>query len=88
MEGPVGPATYVDEDHTIGKAQMKYFATVKDQTYEIDIEHHGRITVDGVELTADMQLVEADTSTRCWSTTPRTRSSSTRRSKGATSTAC
>ena len=37
---------------------MKYFATVNDQTYEIDIDHHGRITVDGIELTADLKLVE------------------------------
>ena len=36
---------------------MKYFATVDDQTYEIDIDHQGRITVDGVEMTADMRLV-------------------------------
>ncbi len=40
-----------------GPAQddMKYFATVNDQTYEIDIDHHGRVTVDGMELAADMQ---------------------------------
>jgi len=37
---------------------MKYFATINDQTYEIDIDHHGRVTVDGVELTADLKLVE------------------------------
>jgi biotin carboxyl carrier protein len=36
---------------------MKYFATVNDQVYEIDIDHHGRVTVDGAELAADMQLV-------------------------------
>lgn len=36
---------------------MKYFATVNDQVYEIDIDHHGHVTVDGVELLADMQLV-------------------------------
>ena len=36
---------------------MKYFATVSDQVYEIDIDHHGRVTVDGVELAADMRLV-------------------------------
>lgn len=36
---------------------MKYFATVNDQTYEIDIDHHGRVTVDGVELAADMKQV-------------------------------
>jgi biotin carboxyl carrier protein len=37
---------------------MKYFATVNDQTYEIDIDHHGRVTVDGVEMAADLRLVE------------------------------
>jgi biotin carboxyl carrier protein len=37
---------------------MKYFATVNDQTYEIDIDHHGRVTVNGIELTADLKLVE------------------------------
>jgi biotin carboxyl carrier protein len=36
---------------------MKYFATVNDQVYEIDIDHHGRVTVDGNELAAEMQLV-------------------------------
>ena len=36
---------------------MKYFATVNDQTYEIDIDHHGRVTIDGQELSADMRLV-------------------------------
>jgi biotin carboxyl carrier protein len=36
---------------------MKYFATVNDQVYEIDIDHHGRVTVDGRELSADMKLV-------------------------------
>ncbi len=36
---------------------MKYFATVNDQTYEIDIDHHGRVSVNGVELDADMRLV-------------------------------
>lgn len=36
---------------------MKYFATIEDRTFEIDIDHHGRITVDGVELAADMKLV-------------------------------
>jgi biotin carboxyl carrier protein len=37
---------------------MKYFANVNDHTYEIDIDHHGRVTVDGVELAADLKLVE------------------------------
>lgn len=36
---------------------MKYFATINDQTYEIDIDHHDRVTVNGVELAADMKLV-------------------------------
>ena len=36
---------------------MKYFATVNDQTCEIDIDHQGRITIDGVEIAADMKLV-------------------------------
>lgn len=36
---------------------MKYFATVNDQVYEIDIDHHGRVTVDGHEMAADMRLV-------------------------------
>ncbi len=36
---------------------MKYFATVEDQTYEIAIDHHGRITVDGVEQAAEMVSV-------------------------------
>lgn len=36
---------------------MKYFATVNEQTYEIDIDHHGRLTIDGTEMAADMRLV-------------------------------
>jgi biotin carboxyl carrier protein len=36
---------------------MKYFVTVHDQVYEIDIDHHGRVTVDGAVLAADMRLV-------------------------------
>lgn len=36
---------------------MKYFATINDLTYEIDIDHHGRVTADGQELAADMKLV-------------------------------
>lgn len=36
---------------------MKYFVTAHDQVYEIDIDHHGRVTVDGAELAADMRLV-------------------------------
>ena len=36
---------------------MKYYATVNDQTYEIDIDHQDRITVDGQEMAANMRLV-------------------------------
>jgi biotin carboxyl carrier protein len=36
---------------------MKYYTTVNDQTYEIDIDHQGRITVDGQEMAANMRLV-------------------------------
>jgi biotin carboxyl carrier protein len=36
---------------------MKYYATVDGQTYEIVIEGRGRITVDGVEMVADMRPV-------------------------------
>lgn len=38
---------------------MKYFATVNELVYEIDIDHHGRVTVDGEEMGADMRLVGA-----------------------------
>ncbi len=38
---------------------MKYFATIEDQTYEIAIDHPGRVTVDGVELAADMEPIDA-----------------------------
>ncbi len=34
---------------------MKYFATVDGVTYEISVEAHGRVLVDGVELAADMR---------------------------------
>jgi pyruvate carboxylase subunit B len=34
---------------------MKYFATVDGMTYEISVEPHGRVVVDGVELAADMR---------------------------------
>jgi biotin carboxyl carrier protein len=34
---------------------MKYSATVDGVTYEISVEPHGRITVDGAELMADMR---------------------------------
>jgi len=36
---------------------MKYFATVEGQTHEIAIDRPGQITVDGVDLAVDMQLV-------------------------------
>jgi len=36
---------------------VKYFATINERTFQIDIDHHGRITVDGVEMLADMQAV-------------------------------
>ncbi|PKO22066.1 MAG: acetyl-CoA carboxylase biotin carboxyl carrier protein subunit [Chloroflexi bacterium HGW-Chloroflexi-1] len=36
---------------------MKYFASVEGRTYEIAIDHHGQITVDGVAMAADMQPV-------------------------------
>ncbi len=34
---------------------MKYYATIGDQTYEIAVDRHGRIVVDGIELTSDMK---------------------------------
>jgi biotin carboxyl carrier protein len=36
---------------------MKYYATVGGQVYEISIEHPDRISVDGVEISADMRPV-------------------------------
>jgi biotin carboxyl carrier protein len=36
---------------------MKYFVTVDDQTYEISVEGTGQITIDGVDVTADMQRI-------------------------------
>ena len=36
---------------------MKYYATVNDETYEIAIDHQGRISVDGQEMSANMRLV-------------------------------
>jgi biotin carboxyl carrier protein len=36
---------------------MKYYATVDNQTYEISVEGVGRILVDGVDVTADMQRI-------------------------------
>lgn len=37
---------------------MKYYATIGEQTYEIVIDQHGRIGVDGIEMTADMKAVD------------------------------
>jgi hypothetical protein len=36
---------------------MKYIATVDDQTYEIEINTDGEITLDGRRLTMDLQSV-------------------------------
>jgi len=36
---------------------VKYYATVSGQVYEISIDHPDRISVDGVELAADMRPV-------------------------------
>ena len=36
---------------------MKYYATIGDQTYEIAIDHHGCIVIDGIELAVDMKAV-------------------------------
>jgi biotin carboxyl carrier protein len=36
---------------------MKYYATIGEQTYEIAIDHHGRIVIDGIELVADMKAI-------------------------------
>ena len=36
---------------------MKYFATVDGQTFEIAIDHHGRIMIDGVEFAVDMKAI-------------------------------
>jgi biotin carboxyl carrier protein len=36
---------------------MKYYATIGEQTYEIAIDHHGRIMIDGIELAADMRTI-------------------------------
>jgi biotin carboxyl carrier protein len=36
---------------------MKYYVTVSDQVYEISIDHPDRISVNGVELCADMRPV-------------------------------
>lgn len=36
---------------------MKYFASIDDETWEIEIDDQGRITIDGVEVSTDMKLV-------------------------------
>lgn len=36
---------------------MKYFATINEHTYEITIEPGGRISVDGVEFSADLRAI-------------------------------
>ncbi len=36
---------------------MKYYATVNDHTYEIVIEHHDRILVDGIEYNVDLKAI-------------------------------
>jgi biotin carboxyl carrier protein len=36
---------------------VKYFSTIGDRVYEVEIGAHGRITVDGQEMVADMRLV-------------------------------
>jgi biotin carboxyl carrier protein len=36
---------------------MRYYATVGEHTYEISIDHHGRIMIDGTELAVDMKAV-------------------------------
>jgi biotin carboxyl carrier protein len=36
---------------------VKYFATIDNQTYEINVEGSGKITVDGVDVTSDMQRI-------------------------------
>jgi biotin carboxyl carrier protein len=36
---------------------VKYFATIDNQTYEISVEGSGKITVEGVDVTSDMQRI-------------------------------
>jgi pyruvate carboxylase subunit B len=36
---------------------VKYFATIDNQTYEVSVEGSGKITVDGVEVSSDMQRI-------------------------------
>ncbi len=36
---------------------MKYYATINDHTYEIVIEHGGRILVDGIEYSVDLRPI-------------------------------
>jgi biotin carboxyl carrier protein len=36
---------------------MKYYATIDEQTFEIAVDHHGRIMVDGIELNVDLKAI-------------------------------
>ncbi|MDQ1301974.1 MAG: hypothetical protein QG637_1896, partial [Chloroflexota bacterium] len=36
---------------------MKYYATINEQTFEISIDHHGRIVFDGSELNVDIKAI-------------------------------
>jgi biotin carboxyl carrier protein len=36
---------------------MKYYATINEQTFEISIDHHGRIVFDGSELNVDIKPI-------------------------------
>jgi biotin carboxyl carrier protein len=36
---------------------LKYFVTIDEQIYEVDVEGAGQVSVDGVEISADMQRV-------------------------------
>ena len=36
---------------------MKYYVTIEDREHEIAIDHHGLVTIDGIELPADMRSV-------------------------------
>lgn len=36
---------------------MKYYATINEQTFEISIDHHGRIMFDGSELNVDIKAI-------------------------------
>ncbi len=36
---------------------MKYYATINEQTFEISIDHHGRIVFEGIELNVDIKPI-------------------------------